>query len=324
VLNLFIDTNVYLAFFRFGKDDLHQLDKLAVAVKSGEVRLFITDHVKREFSRNREPEIARSLDGLRQMKLPDAFPHIVRNYPEFADLQAAKRNFGSRLGSIIEQLTQDAKERTLAADKLLDELMASAETAVGNDELVAAARRRVERGDPPGKPGKLGDAINWECLLAEGPAGSDLHFVTGDADFESTIREGQMAQVLADEWSRRKGADVHLHTHLVGFFLDKFPTIKLAVDLETEIRVRRLVKSGSFAATHDAIAALSNVKDLSEQQIRDLFDAAFHNDQINRIARDPDVYDFFDRLVRSNSELFSPEEFGRFEADFHTRGWDDL
>jgi hypothetical protein len=132
-----------------------------------------------------------------------------------------------------------------------------------------------------------------------------------------------MAQILADEWSEKRHGDVHLHKHLGAFFLDKFPAIRLAIDLETELRVRRLVDSGSFNATHSAISGLSGVRDLSPEQVRDLFDAAVSNDQVYRISRDTDVYDFFHGLVASNSGLFTEEELALFEAMFSTRGWDD-
>ena len=133
-----------------------------------------------------------------------------------------------------------------------------------------------------------------------------------------------MAQVLADEWSTKRTSDVHLHKHLSAFFLDKFPDIRLAVDLETELRVRRLVESVSFDATHRAIEGFSGVRDLSHQQVRDLSEAALANDQIYRISRDPDVYDFFRDLVGSNSALVREAELALFGEAFPARGWDDI
>lgn len=38
VMNLFLDTNIYLNFYKFADDDLEELQKLTVAVKSENTR----------------------------------------------------------------------------------------------------------------------------------------------------------------------------------------------------------------------------------------------------------------------------------------------
>jgi hypothetical protein len=52
-MQLFIDANVFLSFYRFSSDDLEQLEKLTVLVKTGRIRLWLPEHVVDEFYRNR-------------------------------------------------------------------------------------------------------------------------------------------------------------------------------------------------------------------------------------------------------------------------------
>jgi len=54
---LFLDTNVYLSFFHFTKDDLDQLRQLAVLVKHKDVTLLLPDQVIEEFRRNRDGKV---------------------------------------------------------------------------------------------------------------------------------------------------------------------------------------------------------------------------------------------------------------------------
>jgi hypothetical protein len=51
-------------------------------------------------------------------------------------------------------------------------------------------------GNPPGKQGSLGDAINWEALLAEVPDGEDLYLIADDRDYLSVLNENKPKEFL--------------------------------------------------------------------------------------------------------------------------------
>jgi PIN domain len=68
-MNLFIDTNIYLTFYHYSSDDLEELKKLAVAIKSGEITLYSTQQIQDEFKRNRESKIADALKRFNEQKL---------------------------------------------------------------------------------------------------------------------------------------------------------------------------------------------------------------------------------------------------------------
>ena len=61
-MNLFLDTNVYLGFYKLSGDDLEQLKKLVIAVRDQGTTLLLTEQTRDEFERNREKTAADSLD----------------------------------------------------------------------------------------------------------------------------------------------------------------------------------------------------------------------------------------------------------------------
>jgi PIN domain-containing protein len=320
---VFIDTNVYLEFFRFGQDDLEELRKVRVAIENSDVTLWTTTQASAELKRNREARVAESLDVLRKLKPGGGVPQMARNLPEFGAFMSARREFELQLNALEEKLTQQFDARALAADSVLEELMGAASTVEVSGELFEAARRRVETGNPPGKRSDLGDAINWECLLEACPTGQDLYVITQDGDFVSRLQKDRFSAFLADEWRAAKSSEVRLYKRIAAFFQDHFPDIHLATELEKEIRVRRLIESTSFDSTHSAIAALAGYTDYTAQQANDLFEAALNNTQIRWISHDPDVNAFFVGLIDAHRDGLDPDELERFDRYFALDDEDD-
>jgi hypothetical protein len=316
VLHVFIDTNVYLTFFSFSEDDLEELRKLAEAIDKDDVKLWTTEHVKVELRRNRETKVAESFEALRGLKPAQAMPQMAKNLPEFGEFTEARREFGRKLNALTEELTKQFEEGTLAADGVLAELMDAAEVIPITDEILEAARLRVDTGNPPGKRGSLGDALNWEALLAACEDGKDLFLVTGDSDFVSKTNRERISIFLAEEWREEKSSEIKLYRRISSLFQDELPDIELAREREKETRIRDLVESVNFQATHDAIRALKTYGDFSDQQVRELVEGGMLNSQIRWIARDDDVQQFFRSLVDGRRELFDEEELARFERIF--------
>lgn len=316
MLHAFIDTNVYLTFFSFTAEDLEELRKLHVAIRNGDLRLWTTEQVRDEFRRNRESRVSESIRTLRDMRPSDRMPHMARNLPESQPFLDARREFGRQLNAVEERLSREFAEESLAADAVLRELMEKAEEIAVTHELLQAARRRVDVGNPPGKKGSLGDAINWECLLSVCPSGEDLYFVTDDADFVSKMSNDRISAFLGNEWRDTKGGEIHLHRRISDFLRDKFPDIELATEFEKELRIQRLVNSHSFDETHRAISRLSGYTEFSDQQVRDLREAALNNSQIRWIAYDPDVQKFFQELVAAHRDRIDDEELELFHQYF--------
>jgi hypothetical protein len=248
VLHVFIDTNVLLTFFSFAEDDLEELRKIQTTINNNELKLWMTSQVIDELRRNRESKVAESMSALRKLKPAGGIPQIARNLPEFGDFLGARREFERHLSLLCGELLSQFDGGTLAADDVLRELLEATDTIAIDDDIVDAARRRVDVGNPPGKKGSLGDAINWECLLRCCPAGEDLHLVSADSDFVSKMDSERVSSSLAEEWRDAKSAEVHLYKRLSSFSVNGFrisslpPSLRRSCELDSSLRAALLGK----------------------------------------------------------------------------------
>ncbi|WP_432644191.1 PIN domain-containing protein [Limimaricola cinnabarinus] len=67
-MHLFIDTNVYLEFFRFTNEKLEELRKLAALVKEQQITLLASSQLRDEYYRNREKVLNFSFKEMRNSK----------------------------------------------------------------------------------------------------------------------------------------------------------------------------------------------------------------------------------------------------------------
>ncbi|WP_303909180.1 PIN domain-containing protein [Thiohalomonas denitrificans] len=314
-MNLFIDTNVFLSFFHLSSDDLEELHKLTVLIEKGEVKLWLPEQVDDEFSRNRENKLADSMKRLAEQKKKPQFPQVCKDYEEYDEIRELQELFGKKLSSLIDKVASDVSERTLKADEKIEELFGQTEFIKTSEGLLRKARRRMDIGNPPGKNGSFGDAINWEALLEHIPKKEDLYVVADDKDYYSLLDEQKPKDFLVDEWFAEKNSDVIFYRRLSQFFKEHYPDIKLASELEKELAIRALAESGSFAATHVAIANLSSYTEFTQAQISEIVEAALTNNQVSWILCDPDVRQFFSALLDSHGDIMKEGERAEIESE---------
>ena len=157
------------------------------------------------------------------------------------------------------------------------------------DDLFDRAHKRVAVGNPPGKPGSLGDALNWEAVLKVVPHGEAVCIVSDDGDFCSALDRDEFHPFLLAEWKEAKGSPLSFHRSLSSFFRERFPHIKLASALEKELLIKELATSNSYNDTHIVVARLRRFTEFSPEEAVSIFEAADLNSQVYRIASDPDV-----------------------------------
>jgi hypothetical protein len=312
-MNLFIDTNIYLTFYHYSSDDLEELKKLAVAIKSGDISLILTQQVKDEFKRNRESKIADALKRFGEQKLGTQFPQLCKEYEEYKELREAIKRYDENRDRIFQKLRSDIQTKSLGADKVISDLFARAKVFENEDKILAAARVRMELGNPPGKDGSYGDAINWETLLRRMPK-EELFLITDDKDYMSQVDDTRLAEFLSEEWQERKSAKINFYRKLSDFFRDKFPMIKLASEMEKELAITELTNSGKFERTHLAIAKLSKFTDFTDDEIIEIVEAAISNSQIYWIRADEDVKTFMRNLARGKESIIEAEKLATFKS----------
>lgn len=306
-MNIFIDSNVFLSFYHLSSDELEELKKLAVLIREGQVRLLLPEQVAHEFERNRAGKIADAVKRLRAQSSSLQIPQLGRQYEEYDKLRKAHKELEKNLSKMTDQIEEDATRQSLEADAVVEELFNVAEQIPRSDELTDRARNRMDLGDPPGKKGSLGDAINWEALLDAAPEGEDLYLISDDGDFFSPLDREAIDPYLVNEWAEKKGSDLHPYNRLSSLFRDHFPDIELAAELEKDLLIQQLSASGSFESTHKSVSRLSRYSDFTESQINAIVEAAITNSQIYWIARDPDVNQFLQALVNGREDMIDPE-----------------
>jgi predicted nucleic acid-binding protein len=311
-MNLFIDTNVLLGFFHFSKDSLEELEKILILQNNGKICLWLTDQVEMEFDRNRETKIADALKKFLDEKPNSGIPHVARGYPESDELMEALKQLTLSREQLIKKVKSDIAGKSLLADKLIAEIFNKSTRIQLSDEQFSLAKKRLDLRNPPGKNNSLGDAINWEGLLASTPDGEDLFLVSEDGDYASPLESEQLSTFLADEWTAKKKSTAKLYKRISQFLSEKFPGAEVAAEYEKDLLIADLVGSRSFASTHYAIAALAPFPGFSAKQASAIADAYIANDQVSWIAKDEDVNEFGKKIAAAHGGTLDPEQLKAF------------
>lgn len=298
---------MFLSFYHLSDDDLEEIKKLSVLLDKGNIRLWLPQQVKDEFFRNRENKVSDALKRLNDQNKKVVFPVFCKSYPEFEEIRAIQNEFNKKLKSLTKKLELDIKKGILEADKTIGDLFKKAEEIDIDEEIIDEARFRMDMGNPPGKNGSLGDAINWEILMREIPNNESLYLVADDKDYYSVLDENSLKDFLINEWSSTKKSNIFFYRRLSQFFKDQYPEIKLASQLEKELDIESLRESSSFSGTHSAIARLSSYSEFTREQVNEIARILETNEQVSWIICDSDVYGFYADLVNNNRELFEPE-----------------
>lgn len=297
-MNIFLDTNIFLSFYHFTNDDLEELKKLSVLLGQGKVKLYLPEQVIQEFTRNRENKIADALKQLREQKLDLRFPQFIKEYDEFDNLRQLQRSYSKIHVELIQKAITDIQAQDLKADKIIQDLFKNGIEIPVSGEIKELARTRMAVGNPPGKNGSLGDALNWEVLLKNIPNGEPLYFITDDKDYASPIDSNIFNAYLSKEWQDQKQSKVVYYKSLSEFFKEHFPKITLASELEKDLVIRDLANSSSFAETHTIISKLNKYSDFTIAQINAIIDATNSNNQVYWIIDDPDVKEFLQKVIK--------------------------
>jgi hypothetical protein len=322
--HLFLDANIYLRFYKLSDSDVKELNQLVTLVKSGEVKLYLTEQARDEFHRNRDTVIAESLKWIKGQDLNPSFPRMFVNHEGYGELRKTIKAYEEQRKKMLAEITQAAIDGTLSADKLIAELFELAESIPLTNEIWETARRRYDLRNPPGKGQSYGDAVHWVSLLEAVPDGKDVLIVTQDADFKSAVDPEKVSDFLRDEWRSIKSATASVYPSLPELFRAHYPDIKLLVALEKEmvqrsLAVKALVGSANFQETHAAVEAVSRFAEFLPREAEDMLYAAVTNSQIEWILEDDDVFSFFTDLAHQYHDVIDPgvlaEFWGEFEAD---------
>ena len=306
-MNLFIDTNVFLSFYHLTNDDLEELRKLSVLIDQDKINLILPRQVIDEFKRNRESKISDSLKKLNEQKTKSQFPQICKDYQEYRELKEQQTKYLKSHSELMQKLSEDIKNKNLKADVIIKELFSKATVVDTNSDVLENAKTRMAIGNPPGKNGSFGDAINWELILQSVEDKKDIHFVADDKDYFSLLDDQEFNDFLLDEWKSNKKSELFCYRRLSTFFKEHFPHIKLASELEKEILISELRNSGNFKSTHAAVEKLSKYTDFTVAQVEEILSAAIDNRQVRWIITDEDVKELITTIISDKEKHLNQE-----------------
>ncbi|MES2617329.1 MAG: PIN domain-containing protein [Bacteroidota bacterium] len=295
MINLYIDTNVYLTFYHLSSEELEELDKLRIVIENtNDIILHLPNQTVDEFYRNRETKIADALKRFNEEKLNNQVPIMCKNYSEHNEMMVAKNEYNKHKAKLLEKLISDIESNNLAADRIISNLFDYATKYETNSYMLAKAKDRFDLGKPPGKDKSYGDAINWETLLKEVPDGEDLYFISDDKDFYSLINSNILNKYLMSEWESSKKSKIFSFRRISEFFKDKFPHIKFNSDFEKQYLIQGLSSSRSFVSTRRILNKLCSFEDFSINQLNEILKICIDNNQIYWIGQDYDI----EQLIR--------------------------
>jgi len=322
-MHVFIDTNIFLNFYHFTGDDLDALNSVFVSHDQGAIHVHLTDQVCDEFRRNREAKLRDALKQFRNFNLSAQLPYFMKSYEEYAALQDLSKKFKKHAKDISEKADADILSANLPADHLTTEIFEKSEVLETTAAIYDAARRRVDVGNPPGKPGSIGDAINWLLLLEHVPDDEPLFIVTEDSDFYSQFDEKAISPFLKHEWGRLKHSTVKAYRTLNDLFEEHYDGVHVSYDAEKKDLIDALESCGSFAATHSVVAKLDKYKYYSLQEAKAILDAAEANDQFRMIRGDYDVEEFLKTALLPHQDKLKDPKYAKYVAELVATGDDD-
>jgi hypothetical protein len=308
MITLFIDTNVLLSFYHLTSEDIEELKKLVTLVDQKAIDLIVPKQVQDEFRRNRGSKIVDAMKKLRDVKFTISFPAFAKDYDEYEKLRELLKEAAKVHDTLVSKITDDAKYDCLKADDIVDNLFKKAAKPEFEEQHYVDAWKRAQLGNPPGKNGSVGDAVNWETLLATVPEGNDLHLVSDDKDYRSQLIENEIDEFLDSEWSKKKKSTVHYYSRISDFFREHFPNIKIAIQVESDAAIKDLSNSGSFTTTHSCIATLNKFEGFSIEQVEQLVKIPLQNNQVGWIIGDDDVYAFYSKLHEKYAKELKKED----------------
>jgi predicted nucleic acid-binding protein len=208
---LFIDTNIYLDFYRIRNEVKASFLENLEAIKDS---LIVTDQVEMEFKKNRQSAI---LDGMKELKPPSKInvPGVLKNDKSATALGNDQKKINDRIKKLKDRL-DNVLENPVRYDKVYQVLQRIFSKKQDIDlyrnhkiryEVRELAQKRFMLGYPPRKKNdtSIGDAINWEWLLyvAE-EKNADLWIVSRDGDFGTTQdNKGFLNDWLKQEFRQR-------------------------------------------------------------------------------------------------------------------------
>jgi len=243
---LFIDTNIYLDFYRIRNDvKTSFLDHLE-GIKDS---LIVTDQVEMEFKKNHQIAI---LEGMKELKSPSkiSVPGVLKKDKSAKALEGDIDKINQRIKNLRVRLDNvfEIPSRYDKVYQVLQRLFAKRQPIdlyrknKKRYDIRELANKRFLLGYPPRKRNdtSIGDAINWEWVIYVAKEyNSDIWIVSRDGDYGATQNnKGFINDWLKQEFRERVNKKRHIIlTPRLSFALREFeiPVTDEAIQEENRV-----------------------------------------------------------------------------------------
>ncbi|WP_170441619.1 PIN domain-containing protein [Ruegeria arenilitoris] len=306
---VFLDTNILLSFYEISKENIDKLREAFALVDHKELLFITTDQVEEEFYRRRNSVIEKSLKSLSELRMPEA-PTVAKALASNSSYEEARKTLKIAHDKLLNEIREQAFQKSLSADDLLSDYFKDATRIEVTPELVQAARLRVDLGNPPGKKGSLGDAVNWEAILSL-PHNHPVVIVSDDVDYRDRLKPGSLNEYLQREWAKQHEATIELFRSFSDYLEKDFSDLKISIFEVVDKKINELEASPNFFTTHAVIADLSTVTQFTAKQVDKLVEVLSENTQVSWIFGDSDVEEFYTKLLNDFGD-----KMGAFERKY--------
>jgi hypothetical protein len=284
---LFVDTNIYLDFYRVrGRDS-----GLSVLTQLGKHldRLIVNSQVEMEFLKNRQSAI---LEALRLAKKPDwastSVPSFLLDSKPNKAFETAKRQVDAqvqRMQTRIERVLTSPSKHDPVYEAVRPLFRNGSEFCLSRDNDARASIRRLALkrfglGYPPRKNSdtSIGDAINWEWIIkCAKDSGKHIVLVSRDSDYGASFRgtpalNDWLRQEFAERVSKKR--QIVLTDRLTAAFQRvAIPVTTKEVEQETAL----LEQSGHTPERQALIARIQALLTSEEFSVVELFSGLLNN-----------------------------------------------
>lgn len=228
-MNLFIDANIYLNYFRMSSENTGSLGVLLKILKTKKsLRLLLPEQTLQEYSRNRSNIVNETKLALKEQKnFKSVLPPIVRNWSEAKKIKKLFKELNFCYEKIIKRHDGELKNEDSKLDKVISEIFDKAIKVSEEKDIIDKAFYRMLKGNPPGKKDSYGDAIIWESILNKW-INESLAIITNDKDWLEKYDKENLNRFLFKEWQKKTKKRIKVYSSL-GKFINDFerkPTIK--------------------------------------------------------------------------------------------------
>lgn len=326
MINLCLDTNVYLSFYHFSNNDLQKLEEILNLIENDELNVILPEQIKNEFTRNRETKISDALRVIKELKIDFKLPRILDSYEEKKELKEIFKSYSEKKNELVRKAENDINNNSLKADILIQKIFKNAELIHLSDEIWNKAKKRFDLWNPPWKDRSYWDAVIWESLLKYKKWDEDIYFVSIDRDFSCSLDPSNLDNFLKKEWDNREWFlppqwKFYFFNDLNNFFQNKFLDIKLNEEYFKNKTISNLEESSSFDRTRAILLKLTKYENFSLDQINRIIDAAISNNQIYW-AKDytPWIAEALQKLIVPYLNKISPSKKAEF-LDVYDPDW---